>query len=66
MHAHMHTVLGITGWVLMTQPQIKIRGLGDIKKIDEEFETTLPNTVVLLGGVLIREERILCEERLWL
>lgn len=60
----MHTVLGITGWVLMTQPQMKIRGLGDIKKNDEEFETTSSNSVVLLGGVLIREERILCVERL--
>lgn len=60
----MHTVLGITGWVLMTQPQMKIRGLGDIKKKDEEFETTSPNSVVLLGGVLIGEERILCVERL--
>lgn len=59
----MHTVLGITGWVLMTQPQMKIRGLGDIKKNDEQFETTSPNSVVLLGGVLIGEERILCVER---
>lgn len=42
---------------------MKIRGLGDIKKNDEEFETTSPNSVVLLGGVLIGEERILCVER---
>lgn len=35
-----------------------------LKKNDEEFETTSPNSVVLLGGVLIREERILCVERL--
>ena len=41
-------------------------GLGNVKKpesrSDEEFETATPNTVVLLGGVSIREGRILSDE----
>ena len=32
------------------------------KKSDEESDPATPNTVVLLGGVSIREERILSDE----
>lgn len=60
---HTHSDAGITGWVLMIQPQMQMEnktgeGWVNVKKDEwssDEFEMAAPSRVVLLGGVSIRE-----------